>query len=206
MLRLHSQTHSPRIILQDGRWQAIHEGACLLTNFSSNDLSNYHKGEYPGARVGSGAVGKKASRYLWRRSCQPFIREIGRNGSGKHSDQAAARRMSSLFYLLCTPLFNHYKQAVYEFGEQTRPPPKRTVFCRGETAFPKVNMPSNDLSNHHQGECYPWCESGLWGGGKKASGYLCQWQRSCQPSIQEIGRNGRRDKHSNQAAAREDED
>ena len=36
--------------------------------------------------------GKKANRYLWRKSCQPFMQGIGRNGSGK---QQAARRMST---------------------------------------------------------------------------------------------------------------
>jgi hypothetical protein len=34
MLKLHSQTRSPRIVLQEVRWRAIHEGACL-TNYSS---------------------------------------------------------------------------------------------------------------------------------------------------------------------------
>ena len=58
-------------------------------NYVFNDL---FKGKYPGARVGCGAV-EEASRYLWRRSCQPFMQGIGQNGSGKQ--QTAARRMNT---------------------------------------------------------------------------------------------------------------
>ena len=30
-------------------------------NYMSNELSNYDKGEYPGARVGSGALGRRGA-------------------------------------------------------------------------------------------------------------------------------------------------
>jgi len=59
-------------------------------NYVSNDLSNYHKGEHPGARVGSEAVGRRRAGVSGRGAASHSCEKSG--GTGVASTVTRRRR------------------------------------------------------------------------------------------------------------------